>query len=94
MTQSTILTDKDWMKFKSIFEEVYKNFFFKLKSKQLCLTEGEVRLAALTKLDLSTKEMAHMLGISPNSINKSRYRLRKKLSEKGIHSLEDLVSMD
>ena len=94
LTQSSILTDKDWVRFKTTFEEVHKNFFVKLKSKQPGLTESEIRLAALTKLNLSTKEMANMLGISTDSIHKSRYRLRKKLLGYGKHSLEELVGVD
>ena len=93
LMKSIILTQEDWEEFKVIFEEVHKNFFTKLRSRQPDLTESEIRLAALTKLNLTAREMAGMLGISPESIKKSRYRLRKKLSKKGEDSLEELVQM-
>ena len=93
LMKSIILTQQDWEEFKVIFEEVHKNFFTKLRSRQPDLTESEIRLAALTKLNLTAREMAGMLGISPESIKKSRYRLRKKLSKKGEDSLEELVQM-
>ena len=93
LMKSIILTQEDWEEFKVIFEEVHRNFFTRLRSRQPDLTESEIRLAALTKLNLTAREMAGMLGISPESIKKARYRLRKKLSEKGENSLEELIEM-
>jgi DNA-binding CsgD family transcriptional regulator len=43
------------------------------------ITVAEQRMAALTRLHLSTKQMASMLGISPDSVYKIRQRLRKWL---------------
>jgi len=34
----------------------------------------------LAKLNISSREMAQMLGISMDSLRKARYRLRKKLN--------------
>lgn len=78
----TILTDEDWSLFRQLFERVYKNFFTNITEKLPDITQSELRLLALTKLGLSTKEMAAMQGISPESIRKARYRLRKKLEDK------------
>ncbi|MFN3379300.1 MAG: tetratricopeptide repeat protein [Runella zeae] len=75
----TILTDDDWRYFKHLFEQVYPNFFDNLHLKYPDLTPAEIRLIALLKLDLTSKEMAYMLGVSTESLRKSRYRLRKKL---------------
>ena len=46
---------------------------------------------ALTKLKLTNKEIAGMLGISVDSVNKSRYRLRKKL-EMTPGEMEEVLS--
>lgn len=86
---SSILTDEDWEKFKALFEQVHHSFFAELKLKHPGLTQAEIRLAALVKLNISTKEMANMLGISPDSANKARYRLRKKLE---LNPEQDLKS--
>ena len=89
LVQSTILTDDDWMKFKKLFLQVHPGFFNNLREKFPGITQTEERLIALTRLNLTTKEIASMLGISANSVNKSRYRLRKKLgiSSDGIETL-------
>lgn len=71
--------DKDWQDFKTHFEEVHTGFFKNLKAKHSNLTSGELRLAALIRMNLNLKESAAILGISPESVKTSRYRLRKKL---------------
>ncbi len=80
--------DKDWEDFKLYFEEVHINFFNSLKEKYDDLTPYELKLSALIKLNLSIKEMAVILGISPDSVKKARYRLRKKL---GVSTEVNLV---
>ena len=79
LLNSVLLTENDWSDFRKIFDKLHYGFLPRLKLRHPDLTEGEKRLAVLIKLRLSNKEMARMLGISPNSIVKSRYRLKKKL---------------
>jgi DNA-binding CsgD family transcriptional regulator len=43
------------------------------------ITVAELRMAALTRLHLDTKQMASMLGISHDSVYKIKQRLRKRL---------------
>lgn len=74
-----ILTDSDWQQFKQLFEQVYPHFFNNLLRKFQDLSPAETRLLALLKLNITSKEMAFMLGVSIESLRKSRYRLRKKL---------------
>lgn len=80
--------DKDWDDFKLYFEEVHVDFYNALKSTYGELTPNEMKLSALVKLNLSIKETASILGISPDSVKKARYRLRKKL---GLSTEENLV---
>lgn len=75
----TILSEDDWQHFKQLFERVYKNFFANINQHIPGITQSEIRLLALTKLGLSTKEMADMQGVAADSIRKARYRLRKKI---------------
>ena len=88
---SSILTDDDWEQFKNLFEQVHRNFFAELKIKYPSLTQAETRIAALLKLNISTREMANMLGISVESANKARYRLRKKLELQPEEDLQDII---
>lgn len=81
LLQSTILTEEDWKKFRALFEKVYPNFIADLKVEQPDLTSSELRLVVLERLNLSTTEIANMLGVSRNTINQTRSRLRKKVSK-------------
>nr|WKN36890.1 tetratricopeptide repeat protein [Tunicatimonas sp. TK19036] len=80
--------DREWEDFKRHFEEVHKDFFTHLKSRCPELSANELKLCALLKLNMSMKEMAGVLGISPDSVKTARYRLRKKL---GLDREEGLV---
>ena len=71
--------DKDWEVFKSYFSEVHNSFDNTLRSITEDLTEKEIRLAAFLRMNLSTKEIASMLNVLPDSVLKSKYRLKKKL---------------
>ncbi len=71
--------DKDWEVFKSYFSEVHNNFDNKIKAIAKDITEKEIRLASFLRMNLSTKEIASMLNVLPDSVLKSKYRLKKKL---------------
>lgn len=71
--------DKDWKDFKKVFEEVHQDFFVQLQSQHPGLTPAETRLCALLKLNLSSKDISTIMGISTDSLRIARYRLRKKL---------------
>jgi len=84
----TLLTDDDWLEFKKLFERLNPNFFSRLLQAAPDLTNAEIRLVTLIKLNLSNLEMARVLGISPDSVRKTGLRLRKKWN---IEQQEDLV---
>lgn len=71
--------DKDWEVFKSYFTEVHNNFDMKLKAVYPEISEKEIRLASFLRMNLSTKEIASMLNVLPDSVLKSKYQLKKKL---------------
>lgn len=91
LQKNVILTEDDWNNFKIIFESIYTNFFITLRERYASLTQAEVRLMALTRLNMTTKEMAAMLGISPETIRQTRWRLRKKMDLPDEVSIEDIV---
>lgn len=74
-----ILTEDDWLKFKSMFSHAYPHFIPKLKKELPDLNPAELRFLSLYKLNISRKEMAVMLGITLAAVDKQSYRLRKKL---------------
>ena len=83
--------DNNWENFSRYFEEVHKDFNSTIKSKYPEVTSNELRLMALLKMNLSSKEIANILNISQEGIKKARYRLRKKLDITTEDSLQDLV---
>lgn len=92
LNQQTILTEDDWLKFKSLFEKIHPAFFASLKQKVSDITVAEQRMAALTRLQLTSKQMASMLGISVDSVHKTRQRLRQRLQLGSDINLEEYVS--
>jgi hypothetical protein len=76
--QSVIMTEDDWTSFKHLFEQVWPGFLAQINKKYEGLSLAEERVLALSRLNLKSKDMAKMLGISIDSLRKSRYRLHKK----------------
>jgi tetratricopeptide (TPR) repeat protein len=75
-----IYLEKDREEFQSHLEKIHQAFFFKLEQRFPDLTTNDKRLCSLLAIDMSTKDIAAILNISPDSVKKSRYRLRKKLN--------------
>ncbi len=73
-------SDKDWEVFKTYFADVHNDFDQKLRTLYADISEKEIRLAAFLRMNLTTKEIAATLNVLPDSILKSKYRLKKKLS--------------
>ncbi|WP_158561272.1 hypothetical protein [Emticicia sp. C21] len=78
LKKKTILTEDDWSEFKILFDKVYPDFINNLYKQNPDITHAEVRLLALSQLNLRDHEMANMLGVSTDAIRKARYRFRKK----------------
>ena len=79
--------------FGQLFEKVHSGYLYRVKEKIPGLTPAETRLMALVKLQLSTKEMAAVLGISPNSVRSTWSRLRKKLNLPEEGTMEELLEI-
>ncbi|MGB5692090.1 MAG: tetratricopeptide repeat protein [Flavobacteriaceae bacterium] len=83
--------DKNWENFTQYFEQVHKDFSKTVKTRYPEITKNELRLMALLKMNLSSKEIATILNISSEGIKKARYRLRKKLDISSEESLQEMV---
>ncbi|MEM1358288.1 MAG: helix-turn-helix transcriptional regulator, partial [Bacteroidota bacterium] len=86
--KSNVGNDLHWQEFEARFISVNKDFYANLKQKFPNLTQGDLRLCALIKLNFSSKDVAKLLGISVESVHTTRYRLRKKL---GLERKDNLV---
>ena len=56
------------------------NFRERLKREHPGLTAYDLRLCTYLKANLTTKEIATLLNITPDSVKKAKHRLRKKMS--------------
>ena len=82
-------TNDEWEFFKIQFEKVHPDFFSKLKSLYPSITEGELRLCSYIRIGMENKQIAQMLSLQPDSVKKTRYRIRKKMGIELEDSLED-----
>lgn len=90
--QQTILTEDDWIKFKILFEKIYPTFFKQIKKTAPDITLAEMRMAALVLLQLTSKQTAAILGISVDSVHKTRQRLRQRLQLNSDINLDDYIA--
>ncbi len=84
--------DRNWENFTQYFESVHKDFSKTVRTRYPEVTKNELRLMALLKMNMSSKEIATILNISSDGVKKARQRLRKKMSLNPGDSLETTVS--
>jgi ligand-binding sensor domain-containing protein/DNA-binding CsgD family transcriptional regulator len=71
--------DEDWEIFALHFNQVHLDFLHRIVEKYPDITPKDQKLCAFLRMNLSSKEIAPLLGISIRGVEISRYRLRKKL---------------
>ncbi len=82
--------EHEWDEFMNFFREIHPEFIKKLSHiTENSLSPSELRLGMLLRLNLSSKEIASILRVTPDSVRVARYRLRKKLP---IDQKEELVN--
>jgi DNA-binding CsgD family transcriptional regulator len=75
-----LLSPKDnWAVFQSNFDLIHESFFRNLHATYPKLTSTDLKLCALLRLNMNSKEIAEILKISLKGVEIARYRLRKKL---------------
>ncbi|NMM48536.1 triple tyrosine motif-containing protein [Marinigracilibium pacificum] len=86
-----IASDEDWDHFAIHFDQVHGDFTKRLKDSFPKLTPQEMKLSAYLRMNLSTKEIAHLLNISVRGVEIARYRLRKKLDLDRSDNLQEFI---
>lgn len=69
-----------WEIFRNNFDLIHQHFFRNLRKKYPALTTNDLRFCAYLRLNLSTKDIASLTGLSVRGVEGARYRLRKKLN--------------
>ena len=80
LAASKLLTQEDWHSFRATFNTAYAGALDSLRAGNPDVTPSEERIYALDMMEVPTRQMADILGISPESVRKTRYRLKKKIS--------------
>jgi DNA-binding CsgD family transcriptional regulator len=78
--EDNLEADNDYEQFEDHFDAVHDNFLKTIKKQFPQLTPKDLRLCAYLRMNLSTKEIATLLNITPRGVEISRYRLRKKMN--------------
>ena len=92
LMRGNLTTNQNWDEFKKLFLKVHTGFFIDVRKSFPKLTETDMKLLALMKLHLSNREMAGMLGVTPEGIKKARQRLRKKMALSADTSIEEALN--
>lgn len=78
LLDSHLMTDDNWARFKTSFEEELPSYYQLVINSLPDLTESNLRILLLTKLGLNNTQIAHTLGVTVDAIKKAKQRLRKK----------------
>jgi len=89
LIDDSLMLDTDWENFYNLFNQIHTTFIKNLKSYCPKLSDREVRLCALIKLNFNSQHIATLFGISLSSVKVARHRLRKKLNISENQSFED-----
>lgn len=92
--KTLINEDESWEEFKTQFEKTRPNFFEKLKSINSDMSINELKHCTYIASELTTKDVANLINVSPRTVETARYRIKKKLgltkNEKLANFLNDL----
>jgi len=81
-----------WANFEKTFDEVNIEFRRNILQKHPNITNSELKLCMLLRINLPTKYIAHILNKSTNSIKVSRFRIRKKFGLDNTDNLQSFIS--
>ncbi|MGA8852960.1 MAG: LuxR C-terminal-related transcriptional regulator [Christiangramia sp.] len=77
---SAVKSKDEWKVFETNFNEVHEDFFKDVLVEYPKLTSKDLKLCSYLKMNLSSKEIAPLMGISVRGVEVHRYRLRKKMN--------------
>jgi len=84
-----LITEDDyWGDFMDKFNKTDPQFVKILLEKWPRLSKGEVRICALIRFGMESKDIMNLLNVSAEGIKKSRYRIRKKINLQTEENLE------
>jgi len=88
---SHIDVDNNWGMFKIHFDEVHPDFFNLVYQIAPDLSHKDLKICAYLKLSMDTKQIARLLNITPASVRKIFYRLKRKMNIPEEENLRDFI---
>ncbi len=79
----------EWQVFETNFNELHEDFFKDVLEAYPQLSSKDLKLCSYLKMNLTSKEIAPLMGISVRGVEVHRYRLRKKMN---LHKNENLTN--
>lgn len=90
--ESNIRDDNSWTSFNQQFSQLHSDFVHTLSERYPNLTPMELKICSLLKIQLSTKEIAAALVLSPRTVEDHRNRMRKKFDLKKDENLATFLA--
>lgn len=72
-------SEEEWKTFEAEFAKVHEEFIHRLSERHPNLSPTELKICALLKINLSTKDIAKLLSCSTRNVENHRFRIRTKL---------------
>ncbi|MDR0365146.1 MAG: LuxR C-terminal-related transcriptional regulator [Bacteroidales bacterium] len=91
IVKSNLNTDREWHDFMLHFDKVHPRFFETLRKINPNLTKNDLKLAAYIRIGMSTKQIAQILNLVPDSVKINRHRLKKKINLPADENVEDFL---
>lgn len=89
-----VTPDQHWNHFEELFNQLHENFMQRLRETYPQLTGRDIKLCAYLRMNLNSKEMAALMGLSLRGIEDLRYRVRKKMGlDTTLNLAEFILSM-
>lgn len=78
LLDSHLMTNEVWTEFKQSFVNGYSAYYQHLKENFPNLTDSNLRIIFLSKLEMNNAEIARILGLTLEGVKKAKQRLRRK----------------
>lgn len=88
IVESANTSQRDWREFSRHFADLHQHFMENMSRLFPDLSPTELKVCALLRLNMSTKQIASIMHVSDRAVENHRLRLRKKL---GLHRDDNLT---
>ena len=91
LLDENLSSEDDWAIFQTNFDRIHENFFRNLHINYPEFTSNDLRFCAYLRLNLSSKDIAHLMNISLKGVEVARSRIRKKIGLPSTKSLTEFM---